>query len=86
VTDNTTAVDACTEAELALQSYLDGMISSDERIRVEAHLAICVDCRCAYRFEARFRQHVKQCCKEPGDEERCREELRERLERCREEG
>jgi predicted anti-sigma-YlaC factor YlaD len=79
-----TAVDACTEAELALQSYLDGVLSTSEKARVEAHLAECVDCRCAYRFEARFRQHIKQCCQGPGDEERCREELRERLERCRE--
>jgi hypothetical protein len=29
---------------------------------------------------------VKQCCGGTSDEERCREELRERLERCREEG
>jgi hypothetical protein len=27
---------------------------------------------------------VKQCCGGTSDEERCREELRERLERCRE--
>jgi predicted anti-sigma-YlaC factor YlaD len=86
MSDKSLAVDSCTEAEKALQSYLDGVISTEERIRVEAHLAECVDCRCAYRFEARFRLHVKQCCKEPGEEERCREELRERLERCREEG
>jgi predicted anti-sigma-YlaC factor YlaD len=81
-----TAVDACTEAELALQSYLDGVLSTSEKARVELHLAECVDCRCAYRFEARFRQHIKQCCQGPGDEVRCREELRERLERCREQG
>jgi predicted anti-sigma-YlaC factor YlaD len=81
-----TAVDACTEAELALQRYLDGVLSTSEKARVEAHLAECVDCRCAYRFEARFRQHMKQCCQGPGDEVRCREELRERLERCREQG
>ena len=81
-----TAVDACTEAELALQSYLDGVLSTSEKARVQAHLAECVDCRCAYRFEARFRQHMKQCCQGSGDEERCREELRERLERCREQG
>jgi predicted anti-sigma-YlaC factor YlaD len=80
------AVDACTEAELALQSYLDGVLSTEQKLRVEFHLAECVDCRCAYRFEARFRQHMKQCCQGSGDEEQCREELRERLERCREEG
>jgi anti-sigma factor RsiW len=34
-----TAVDACTEAELAVQSYLDGVLSVAERVRVEAHLA-----------------------------------------------
>ena len=86
MSDNTVAIDACTEAELALQSYLDGVITPDERVRIEAHLAECVDCRCAYRFEAKFRAHVKQCCSDPGEEERCREELRERLERCRQEG
>jgi predicted anti-sigma-YlaC factor YlaD len=85
VSDKSLAVDACTEAELALQSYLDGVISTEERVRVEAHLAECVDCRCAYRFEAKFRAHVKQCCGD-GEEERCREELRQRLERCRETG
>jgi predicted anti-sigma-YlaC factor YlaD len=81
-----TVVDACTEAELALQSYLDGVLMAEEKLRVEAHLAVCVDCRCAYRFEARFRQHMKECCSGSGDEERCRAELRERLERCREQG
>jgi hypothetical protein len=80
------AVDACTEAELALQSYLDGVLSVEEKARVELHLAECIDCRCAYRFESSFRQHVKQCCQGTTNEERCREELRERLERCREEG
>jgi predicted anti-sigma-YlaC factor YlaD len=81
-----TAVDSCTEAEMAVQSYLDGVLSTEMRIRVEAHLAECIDCRCAYRFEASFRQHVKQCCGGTSDEEQCREELRERLERCREQG
>ena len=34
-----TAVDACTEAEMAVQSYLDGVLSTEERARIEAHLA-----------------------------------------------
>jgi predicted anti-sigma-YlaC factor YlaD len=42
-----TAVDSCTEAEMAVQSYLDGVLSVEARVRVEAHLAESVDCRCA---------------------------------------
>ena len=35
MSDNSVAVDACTEAELALQSYLDGVITQVERVRIE---------------------------------------------------
>ena len=85
MSDNIVAIDACTEAELALQSYLDGVItrssgSGSRPTSPSASMAVRLPVR------GEFRGRVKQCCSDPGEEERCREELRERLERCRQEG
>jgi len=80
----TEVIVACTEAELHLQEYFDRMLSQEVASAIEAHLAVCESCSRAYAFEAKFRSYVKQCCAGTEAEERCREEFRQTLRRCRE--
>lgn len=80
----TTAIEAnCTEAEQHMQAYLDGQLPTAIAVTIDRHIARCDDCASAYRFEVKLRAHVKRCCSESDDQTRCREELRQRLERCR---
>jgi len=81
----TEVIVACTEAELHLQEYFDRMLSPEVASAIEAHLRVCESCSKAYAFEAKFRSYVKQCCAGSESEERCREEFRQKLQRCREE-
>jgi anti-sigma factor (TIGR02949 family) len=80
----TEVIVACTEAELHLQEYYDRMLAPEVAEAIEAHLAACESCHRAYAFEAKFRKHVKDCCAGSESEERCREEFRQTLRRCRE--
>ena len=80
----TTATEAtCAEAEQHMQAFLDGQLAPAIAITVDRHIASCEGCASAYRFEVKLRAHVKRCCSESDDQTRCREELRQRLERCR---
>jgi anti-sigma factor (TIGR02949 family) len=80
----TTALEAtCAEAEQHMQAYLDGQLASAVALTIDRHIAGCKGCASAYRFEVKLRAYVKRCCSETDDTTRCREELRQRLERCR---
>jgi anti-sigma factor (TIGR02949 family) len=80
----TTAIEAnCAEAEQHMQAYLDRQLAPAITVTIDRHIASCADCAAAYRFELKLRAHVKRCCSESDDQTRCREELRLRLERCR---
>jgi anti-sigma factor (TIGR02949 family) len=79
---STEATVTCQEAEQSVQEYLDGVLAVRQIERIELHLSSCELCASAYRFEIKLRQHVKTCCGGSDDEERCREELRQRLRDC----
>lgn len=51
----------CKECEKRLQPYLDRVLSDQERVEAEAHLAACSDCGNRYRFEEDLRQLVHDC-------------------------
>jgi len=55
-------IDACDHCEQLLQPYLDRVLSEEERLTAEAHLAECAWCSNRYRFEADLRQIVKSSC------------------------
>jgi anti-sigma factor (TIGR02949 family) len=80
----TEVIDPCAEAEQHLQEYFDRMLAAEVAEAIESHLAACESCANAYKFEAHFRLHVKKCCAGAETEERCREEFRQQLQRCRE--
>ena len=75
----------CTHAEEHLQAYFDGMLSGEDVIVIERHLEVCGSCAKAYAFERAFRAYVKTCCGGTEAEGRCRQEFRQKLERCRQE-
>jgi predicted anti-sigma-YlaC factor YlaD len=52
-------MDACDHCEQLLQPYLDRVLSEEERVVAELHLAECSWCAKRYRFEADLRQIVK---------------------------
>jgi anti-sigma factor (TIGR02949 family) len=49
----------CDHCEQVLQPYLDRVLSEEERLMAEVHLADCTWCSKRYRFEADLRQIVK---------------------------
>jgi anti-sigma factor RsiW len=49
----------CDHCEQVLQPYLDRVLSEEERLMAEVHLADCMWCSKRYRFEADLRQIVK---------------------------
>jgi anti-sigma factor (TIGR02949 family) len=86
MTESSSTIDAsCTHAEEHLQAYFDGMLAGDAVSVIERHLETCQPCACAYAFERRFRLWVKDCCGGSEAESRCRQEFRQKLERCRHE-
>ena len=59
----------CAAAEKQLQSYVDRVLTRDEVMLIEAHLAICDRCRNCYQLETVVWQQVKLAC-----DERCPEQ------------
>ena len=55
----------CAKCEELLQLYVDRSLTEAERIEAEAHLADCLHCAGAYRFEDALRRYVRKCCDEP---------------------
>lgn len=49
----------CDHCEQVLQPYLDRVLSEEERLVAELHLADCAWCSNRYRFEADLRVIVK---------------------------
>ncbi len=57
--------DPCGECEQLMQPYMDRVLSDEERVEAEAHLARCSYCSKRYRFEEHLRQFVRQTVIEP---------------------
>lgn len=55
----------CEKCEELMQPYLDRVLTEEERIEAEAHLAGCTWCERRYRFEVSLRQYVRQAVDEP---------------------
>jgi anti-sigma factor (TIGR02949 family) len=52
----------CDHCEELLQPYLDRVLSEEERLVAEVHLAECAWCSRRYRFETDLRLLVKTSC------------------------
>jgi anti-sigma factor (TIGR02949 family) len=59
------AFDPCEKCEQMMQPYLDRVLSEEERVEAEVHLASCEYCRRRYRFEEEFRRFVRLAAAEP---------------------
>jgi anti-sigma factor (TIGR02949 family) len=57
--------DPCAHCEEMMQPYLDHILTEQERVEAEAHLAECEWCRRRYRFEESLRVYVRQAVTEP---------------------
>ena len=49
----------CVECEEMLQPYLDRVLTDEEMLEAEEHLAQCSWCRKRYRFEEKLRMYVR---------------------------
>jgi predicted anti-sigma-YlaC factor YlaD len=47
-----------------MQPYLDRILTDEEMVQAEAHLAECDSCRKRYRFEESLRVYVRQAVSE----------------------
>jgi predicted anti-sigma-YlaC factor YlaD len=52
--------DPCAHCEEMMQPYLDRILTEEEMIEAEAHLAECEYCRKRYRFEESLRVYVRK--------------------------
>jgi predicted anti-sigma-YlaC factor YlaD len=59
------AFDPCEKCEQMMQPFLDRVLTEEERLEAEEHLAGCAYCRKRYRFEAEFRRFVRTAIAEP---------------------
>jgi anti-sigma factor (TIGR02949 family) len=59
------AFDPCEKCEQMMQPFLDRVLSEQERLEAEEHLAGCEYCRKRYRFEEEFRRFVRLAAAEP---------------------
>jgi anti-sigma factor RsiW len=66
--------DPCSHCEEMMQPYLDRILTDEEMVEAEAHLAQCDYCRRRYRFEESLRVYVRQAV-----DEKMPAELKERL-------
>jgi len=55
----------CEHCERMMQPYMDRVLSPEERVEAEAHLAECNWCAKRYRFEEKLRQYVRIAGEEP---------------------
>jgi len=56
--------DPCAHCEEMMQPYLDHVLTDDEMVEAEAHLAECEPCRRRYRFEESLRVYVRKAVTE----------------------
>ncbi|HET7571794.1 MAG TPA: zf-HC2 domain-containing protein [Gaiellaceae bacterium] len=56
--------DPCAHCEELMQPYLDRILTEEELVEAEAHLAECDYCRRRYRFEESLRVYVRQAVSE----------------------
>jgi mycothiol system anti-sigma-R factor len=54
----------CQEAIHIIYHYLDGELTEDRRMEIQAHLDDCLPCLEAYDFEAELRMVVAKKCRE----------------------
>lgn len=59
------AFDPCEKCEQMMQPFLDRVLTEEERLEAEQHLAGCAYCAKRYRFEEEFRSFVRLAISEP---------------------
>ena len=57
-------MDPCAHCEEMMQPYLDHVLTDEEMVEAEAHLAECEKCRRRYRFEESLRIYVRKAADE----------------------
>ena len=57
-------MDPCAHCEEMMQPYLDHVLTDEEMVAAEAHLAECEKCRRRYRFEESLRVYVRKAASE----------------------
>ena len=57
-------MDQCAHCEQMMQQYLDHVLTDEEMVAAEAHLAECEKCRRRYRFEESLRVYVRKAADE----------------------
>jgi hypothetical protein len=57
--------DPCAHCEEMMQPYMDHVLTDEELVEAEAHLAECEYCAKRYRFEESLRIYVRQAANEP---------------------
>ena len=60
-------LDPCAHCEEMMQPYVDGVLTDEERLEAETHLAQCEYCARRYRFETELRHFVKITATVPMD-------------------
>ena len=58
-------LDPCEKCEQMMQPYLDRVLTDEERVEAEQHLAGCSYCQRRYHFEEEFRRFVRLAATEP---------------------
>lgn len=66
--------DNCDDALREIYRFLDGELTDDVRVRIEAHLRECSPCLEAFDFEAELRRLVAERCRDV-----CPDTLRARI-------
>jgi len=54
----------CGDCEQMMQPYLDGVLSDEQVLEAQAHLARCPGCDKRYRFEVTLRRYVRVAASE----------------------
>ena len=67
--------DPCAHCEEMMQPYLDHVLTDEEMVAAEEHLAECEKCSRRYRFEESLRVYVRKAA----DEQMMPVELRQKL-------
>ncbi len=62
-------MDPCAHCEEMMQPYLDHVLTDEEMVEAEAHLAECEKCRRRYRFEESLRVYVRKAADEQMSDE-----------------
>ncbi len=52
----------CSDCIERLYAFLDTELTEAERVQIRLHLEGCDDCDENFVFEARFLEHLRECC------------------------